>query len=207
MKIEFKFYGKNQIAKINEWKGWFNFHITKHIIQNFETEDFAKVIGKTNLKLEEIHKVQKDEYKCLVPIVDNGKYPCVKCTKFDNCSDLIADLKNDYYRVIRDCIIDDYNNPRHVMFKDVDIKQKKITFIDEKGINVVAKLKNNMNIEINTCFRDGLNDLDDFQLQLLKLRDDHSWYLNASIRKWIRKLSNEKKYKDKRFEKMVNWKC
>ena len=207
MKFEFEIGGNTQVARINEWNAWFNYHITKHIIQNYATEDFSKIIEASDIELEKIYIKQKQNYKCNVPIINKGEYPCVKCNKLNDCTQLIAGLKKDYCRLIQECIEFDSNNPRHVIFRDIDIKQKKITFIDDQGVNVIAKLKNNMNIEINTCYRDGLNDLDDFQLQLLKLRDDHSWYLNASIRKWIRKLSNKKKYKDKRFEKMVNWEC
>ena len=210
MKLAFKLNDQSSKARIlNWWVGWFNYHITKHVIQGREDEQFGKILNIDNDKFAYIEKKQKNEYQCTVPQVIEGTYPCEKCEMRNQCTSLLEDVKTKYEEIIKEVLISDNLNPRNATYTDMNKNRNKVVFIDNRGVNIIGTIKKSENVDINSCYRASLNDLDEFKRPLLKLTNDTSWYLNRSIKNWRMKLDSNiegnKRYKLEKYHLEGNW--
>jgi len=210
MRLAFTLNDESRNARIlNWWVGWFNYHITKHVIQGRDDEQFGKILNIEKDKFAFIEKKQKNEYQCTVPQVIEGIYPCEKCEMISQCTSLLEDIKTRYKDIIKEVLINDKLNPRNATYFDSKKKQHSVVFIDARGVNVIGTIRQNDNVDINSCYRASLNDLDEFKRPLLKLTNDTSWYLNRSIKNWRMKLDKNKdgnkRYKLEKYHLKDNW--
>lgn len=198
MKFEFKLYDKNQIAKIPVYiSEWVNYHVTKHILLNNDSEQIGSLVGIDHQILRGIRSIQVEKYKCKVS--NNNSQPCFICKYKNECSDTISSISNEYFLIIKKSICNDTLSPRHALYK---YKDHKIIFITNSGLNIIADINKDRNIRVNTCYRFGIDHLNDMQLQLMKLYKDDSFHLHASINRWKKQLDN---YSYTKYYQEENW--
>ena len=98
MKVLFKLLDEDKKGILPDDKIWINFHITKHLIVSYDDEGYGNDISKNRKEIKSIMKKQREDFSCSIKGNLQGKeLTCNKCKFVSNCSDLLSDLKDEYF--------------------------------------------------------------------------------------------------------------
>jgi len=170
---------------------WLNYHVTKHLIDNFEKEGFSKIFDIDNTKIREIRAKQLNQFNCKVNQFNTAKNTCRKCDFVQECRSLIDDesLSKMYTSLIIKGIEQDHKNSTHAHYeqKKTQFSQKlseKILFIDDNGFSIICR-KKSKNFGVFTCYgRTSFTNTTDMQLSLKKILNEPEWLRLMNIKRW-----------------------
>ena len=173
---------------------WLNYHVTKHIIINYEKEGFEKVLGIVTSELDDIRHKQTKDFNCAIKHELTLNETCKKCDFTKECYTLTKKLGHSYVNTIKDAITKDSEDPIHAHFERKrtpnSLKMlENILFIDKYGCSIICR-KEKKNYCVFSCYRRaGFSNLSEIGLSFKKMFSDFELSRISNIKYWNSRLS------------------
>ena len=175
---------------------WLNYHVTKHLINNYVEESFYLRLKIDSEKVKEIQLKQSNEFNCTVDKYKRQKETCNKCEFVKECRSLIDEegLSKAYIDLILDGMKSDHNKPTHAHYKSKKSEFSKkmldqLLFIDDYGLSIYCRKEGN-SFKILTYFlRKRFSNTNGIQIK--KIKTAKKYFRMMSIYSWNNKLQHE----------------
>ena len=206
--IDFSLDGKNVQAVMSTYEGkkfkpWYNFHLTKHVVGDFQDEYFFQSIGLSENERKDIRNVQLNKYYCGLSKNSFSDF-CRSCEYINACYDTLKNVRENYNRLIRDSLVNDGSKPRHAHTETLKRSKtiKEVIVLNNIGTSVVMIERINR-YYVKTCYRLA-------NIKKYKIREEYSIMNDDEISLEESKMMWRRRFRGTRYSyikehQTVNW--
>lgn len=182
---------------------WSTFHITKHVIEDFNSENLDVLLGIERKELYQLRDRQKKEFDCGLNKITNTISVCNECGSNESCFRAIKGILDKYRSLITHIMKTDYNKPRHAHTVAPNAIRESLVVLDGKGVSIISK-DSNRGYNIKTCYRSTPIGWKKMKLDLERIRHDNTYYYRQGLKTWLYRFSGDR-YKSVEMHEFKNW--
>ena len=203
--IHFQLDGIGAKAKLGigwQYQAWSNYHVTKHIVADFNDENFIGLIDLSPAEVEKLRKDQHNNHNCLLDKDSPSASVCRSCESVKGCWKTLTSVRSKYEAEITRILINDCKKPRHAHCHKGQKIRENLIIVDDSGLRITL-LERKSHYNVATCFRHKPWDLSQTDLSYTMVKVDKRYYYKQAIKDCHWKFNND--YNRVTKHELENW--